>query len=95
MSGHLSYPPRSLSFSHDGEFLAAGGEDSFLAVSPTCPQVLDSVHTASDPNAADVFKIPTKAAVNCLAWHPSKFYLAFAGDERDGTVRIWGMPSGT
>ena len=83
MSGHLSYPPRSISFSFDGEFLAAGGEDSFISITATVPM---------DPSIdSPLHKIPVSSAVNCLTWHPSRPYLAFAGDDREGSVRIWGM----
>lgn len=85
MTGHLTYPPRSISFSSDGEFLAAAGEDNFISVTATAP--MD--HVAVD---SPIHKIPVHSAVNGLAWHPSRLYLAYAGDDRDGTIRIWGMP---
>lgn len=85
MAGNLSHPPRSISFSHDGEFLAAGGEDPFINITATAPM-----------NAGDLdnplHKIPVSTAVNGIAWHPLRYYLAYAGDDRDGTIRIWGMP---
>ncbi|KAN0061804.1 hypothetical protein ACQY0O_005797 [Thecaphora frezii] len=68
MSGSLSFPARSLSFSHDGEFLAAGGEDPWIDIS--------SVATGNT-----VHKIPVTGMINTLAWHPSKLMLAYAGDE--------------
>lgn len=84
MSGHSSGPPRSISFSFDGEFLASGGEDSFISITATCPM---------DPSVdSPLHKIPLNSAVNCVTWHPSKSYLAYAGEDRDGTIRIWGMP---
>lgn len=84
MSGKdLSYPPRSLGFSHDGEFLAAGGEDPFVWIGSTV-------------NGATVHKIPTQSmTINTLAWNPAKYLLAYAGEEKvsgqEGTIRIWGL----
>jgi THO complex subunit 3 len=84
MSGHLSSPPRSISFSFDGEFLAAGGEDNFISITATIPM---------DPSMdSPLHKIPVTSAVNCLTWHPSRAYLAYAGDDKEGTIRIWNMP---
>jgi THO complex subunit 3 len=84
MSGHLTSPPRSISFSFDGEFLAAGGEDAFISITATIPM---------DPSIdSPLHKIPVSSAVNCLTWHPSRAYLAYAGDDKEGTIRIWNMP---
>lgn len=84
MEGHLTHPPRSVSFSHDGEYLAAGGEDAFISITATAPMSASGIDSP-------LHKIPVASAVNGLAWHPSRFYLAYAGDDRDGTIRIWGM----
>jgi THO complex subunit 3 len=84
MSGHLTYPARSISFSYDGEFLAAGGEDNFISITATAP--MDAT-TVDSP----LHKIPVSSAVNGLTWHPTRHCLAYAGDDRDGTIRIWGM----
>lgn len=83
MTGHLSYPPRSISFSFDGEFLAAGSEDAFISITATIP-----MDPAMD---SPLYKIPVTSAVNCLSWHPNRPYLAYAGDDREGAIRIWGM----
>ncbi|EPQ28604.1 uncharacterized protein PFL1_03907 [Pseudozyma flocculosa PF-1] len=77
MSGSLSFPARSLSFSHDGEFLAAGGEDPWIDIS--------SVATGNT-----VYKLPVTGMINTLAWHPSKLYLAYAGDEPPSTTASGG-----
>lgn len=34
-------------------------------------------------------KIPTTAAMNSIAWHPSKHWLAYAGEDKDGSLRIF------
>lgn len=84
MSGKdLNYPPRSLGFSHDGEFLAAGGEDPFVWI-------------GSVVDGSTVHKIPTQSmTINALAWNPAKYLLAYAGEEKvpgqEGTIRIWGL----
>jgi len=33
-------------------------------------------------------RIPTTAATNSIAWHPSKNWLAYAGEDKDGSLRI-------
>jgi len=33
-------------------------------------------------------KVPTTAATNSLAWHPAKHWLAYAGEDKDGSLRI-------
>lgn len=84
MSGsELNYPPRSLSFSHDGEFIAAGGEDPFVWIGSTV-------------DGSTIHKITTSGmTINSLAWNPSKYLLAYAGEEKvaghEGTIRIWGL----
>lgn len=77
----LNYPPRALSFSHDGEFLAAGGEDPFIWIGSTV-------------NGATIHKLPVAGTTNTLAWNPAKNLLAYAGEEKaghEGTIRIWGL----
>lgn len=82
MSGSdLSYPPRSLAFSHDGEFIASGGEDSFVWI-------------GSSVDGSTIYKVPTTATINTLAWNPARYLLAYAGEEKpgqEGTIRIWGL----
>ncbi|PWN54059.1 WD40 repeat-like protein [Violaceomyces palustris] len=82
MSGALNFPARSLSFSHDGEFLAAGGEDNWIDISSTATG--NTVHKLSIPGM-----------INTLSWHPSKTMLAYAGDEKDvkdqGIIRVFGL----
>ncbi|KAL2911946.1 hypothetical protein HK105_208556 [Polyrhizophydium stewartii] len=66
----LDWPIRALSFSFDGEFVAFGSEDT----------VIEIVHTET---AERVHTLKTNAAVNSIAWHPSKCILAFATDAAD------------
>ncbi|ORX75402.1 WD40 repeat-like protein [Anaeromyces robustus] len=79
--GNLNWPVRTISFSHDGEYLASASEDLFIDIS--------NVETGEQ-----VHKIECNAAMNSLAWHPSKYLLAYAGDELDnkiGIVRVFGF----
>ncbi|WFD31606.1 hypothetical protein MSPP1_002645 [Malassezia sp. CBS 17886] len=69
----LTSPPRSLSFSHDGEWLAAGGEDS-------------SVLLLSTETGQAVHRIPVSATINAVAWHPSRLLLAYGGTEPGATA---------
>ncbi|TKY85891.1 hypothetical protein EX895_005432 [Sporisorium graminicola] len=87
----LSFPARAIGFSFDGELLAAGGEDPFISINATNPTLgLDSNETDQ------VHKVPLGAStmINTLAWHPSKYVLAYAGDEAPkdtGIVRVFNL----
>ena len=90
----MDWPIRSISFSHDSEFLAVASEDPFIAV--------EHIKTG-----ALVAKIPTGKAssesragipINAVTWHPSKNILAFAGSEVDdrtgkatGSIKLFGL----
>ena len=75
---------RTLSFSHDGELLAAASEDLLIDIS--------AVSTGER-----VSTVPVQAATYTVAWHPSRYLLAFACDDKDdrdrdaGTVKLWGI----
>eukprot|EP00026_Physarum_polycephalum_P009287 Phypoly_transcript_09405.p1 GENE.Phypoly_transcript_09405~~Phypoly_transcript_09405.p1 ORF type:complete len:355 (+),score=41.64 Phypoly_transcript_09405:188-1252(+) len=79
----LQYPLRTISFSHDGQFLALASED----------HIIDIAHVET---GTSVFQISTDAAMNAVAWHPRQMILAYAGDEKDhhgrdlGAVRLFG-----
>ncbi|GAK64295.1 transducin family protein/WD-40 repeat family protein [Moesziomyces antarcticus] len=82
----LTFPARAIGFSHDGEVLAAAGEDRFIAINATQPNTdADSLHK---------IPLPPSTTINTLAWHPAKYILAYAGDEPQkdtGTVRIFNL----
>ena len=65
----LSWPVRTVSFSHDGRFLASASED-------LCVDVAD----AEDGTCA--YRIPTRAAMNSVRWSPTEYLLATRGRER-------------
>ena len=75
---------RAISFSHDSAYIASGSEDSILDIS--------NVATGEHAHAINV-----NAAVNTVAWHPSRHVLALAGDEKDrmhrdaGNVRVYAL----
>ncbi|KAI8801495.1 WD40-repeat-containing domain protein [Cladochytrium replicatum] len=82
--GRLDWPVRTISFSYDGEYLASGSEDHLIDISHV--ETGEHVHT-----------IQCSAAMNTVAWHPSKLLLAYAGDEvvngrPEGNLRIFGFP---
>ncbi|KAG0239968.1 hypothetical protein BGW41_007363 [Actinomortierella wolfii] len=88
--GGLDWPIRTISFSHDGEFLASASED--LAIEVSLVETGETVH-----------RIECFAAMNTVAWHPSKYLLAYAGEEQEsrpgggliskGNIRVWGYTS--
>ncbi|SPO25478.1 related to THO complex subunit 3 [Ustilago trichophora] len=88
----LTFPARAIGFSFDGELLAAAGEDAFITINAT------TTATSEKSQGGDqVHKIALAAGtmINTLAWHPSKYVLAYAGDEtlqKDvGCVRIFNL----
>ncbi|KAJ3332468.1 hypothetical protein HDU76_000114 [Blyttiomyces sp. JEL0837] len=81
--GRLDWPVRTISFSYDGELIASGSEDHLVDISHV--DTGEHIHT-----------IQCSAAVNTVAWHPSKYLLAYAGDETgargpEGNLRIFGI----
>jgi THO complex subunit 3 len=85
----LQAPVRAVSFSHDGAFLAAAGDDDAVDV--------------SDAGAAGAFarvaSVPVRGgSVSSMRWSPTHHVLAFAGEGGDrgntGSVALWAAPSG-
>ena len=76
---------RTLSFSHDGELLAAASEDLLIDISAVS-------------SGERVSTVSVQAATYTVSWHPSRYLLAFACDDKDerdrdaGTVKLWGVP---
>ena len=66
----LDWPIRTLDLSHDGLLLAAGSEDAVVEV-------------ALVEGGEQVARVPVGAPVNAVAWHPTKYLLAYAADETD------------
>nr|CAG8558465.1 3903_t:CDS:2 [Entrophospora candida] len=73
--GELEFPVRTISFTYDGDYLAAASEDE---------HIISNVE-----NGSTVYKIKTKAATNSVAWHPKGYLLAFAGDEESSIDRTY------
>lgn len=82
----LTFPARAIGFSWDGELLAAAGEDAYVSINATAGAGEDQVHRLA---------LAAGTVVNTLAWHPSRYVLAYAGDEpgvKDvGCVRVFGL----
>jgi THO complex subunit 3 len=66
----LEWPVRTLGFSADGQYLAAGSEDLFVEI-------------ASVATGESVHQIPCEAATNALAWHPKLPILAYGCDQKE------------
>jgi THO complex subunit 3 len=79
--GQLDWPIRTLSISYDGDYIALGSEEQFI----------DIVNVSTGERECTV---KSMATTNTIAWHPSKYVLAFASDETDrygravGNIRI-------
>ncbi|CAG8600587.1 8603_t:CDS:1 [Paraglomus brasilianum] len=61
-------PVRTLSFTHDGKYIASASEDQQI--------VLSEVETGDT-----IYRLPCGAATNSVSWHPNGYLLAYAGDE--------------
>lgn len=67
----LDSPIRSLSFSHDGRFIASASRDHRIDVSDVA-------------SGRPIHTILASEGMNSIAWHPNKLLLAFAGNENHG-----------
>jgi THO complex subunit 3 len=90
----MEWPIRTLSFSHDTEFLAVGSEDPFIAIEHINTGSLVAKVSTGKANSEAKAGIP----INSVAWHPSKHILAFAGSEVDdrtgkptGSIKLFGL----
>lgn len=75
----FKHPARTLGFSHDGEWLAAGGEDT-------------EVHIMSTATGHVAHRLKIAGATNALAWHPSRLVLAYSGSEAPAAVAAARVP---
>eukprot|EP01135_Chromosphaera_perkinsii_P001325 Nk52_evm52s164 gene=Nk52_evmTU52s164 len=78
----LNWPVRTCRFSFDGKMLASGSEDNFIDV---CDVL----------TGEQLFHIPVWGALNTLAWHPSQYLVAYAGDKdhhgkASSSIRLFG-----
>ncbi|CAH1791253.1 unnamed protein product [Owenia fusiformis] len=84
----LDWPVRTLSFSHDGKLLASASEDLLIDI-------------AECETGEKVAEVPCESPTFTCAWHPKKYLLAFACDDKDkydrdrdaGTIKVFGFPS--
>ncbi|KAJ8026055.1 THO complex subunit 3 [Holothuria leucospilota] len=86
----LEWPVRTISFSYDGKLLASASEDLMI----------DITYVETGEKVAEV-KCETPTFT--VAWHPKKYLLAFACDDKDkynndreaGTIKVFGFPKDT
>lgn len=84
----MDWPVRTISFSHDGQLLASASEDL----------IIDIAFVETADKIAD---ITVDTATFTVAWHPSRYLLAYACDDKDnyerkrdaGSLKLWGFPS--
>ncbi len=82
----LEWPARTISFSFDGQLLASASEDL----------VIDICYVETGER---VTEIQTEAPTFTVAFHPKRYLLAFACDDKDsyqrdtGTVKVFGFPN--
>lgn len=93
----LEWPVRSLSFTNDGELLAAGSEDLFIDIvsgflvwvlifSRLLLKALINLSQHHVESGQTAHRIPVNAATNTISFHPNKWVLAYAGDDEPGSV---------
>ncbi|XP_074605613.1 THO complex 3 homolog tex [Brevipalpus obovatus] len=84
----LEWPARAISFSHDGKLLASGSEDLHIDIS--------YVETGEK-----VFGVQVESPTFTVSFHPNRYLLAFACDDKDqhqhetGTVKLFGVFGGS
>lgn len=90
----MEWPIRTLSFSHDAQFLAVGSEDPFIAIEHIQTGSLVAKIATGKASSEAKAGIP----INSVTWHPSKHILAFAGSEVDdrtgkptGSIKLFGL----
>jgi len=82
----LEWPVRTISFSHDAALLASASED----------MKIDIGHVETTEK---ITEIAVDSPTFTVAWHPFRYLLAYACDdkyERDrdaGSLKVWGFPS--
>jgi len=84
----LEWPVRTISFSHDGALLASASEDMRI----------DIGHVETTQKVAE---IAVDSPTFTISWHPSRYLLAYACDDKDkydrerdqGSLKVWGFPS--
>lgn len=83
----LEWPARTISFSHDGRLIASASEDLIIDIS--------SVETGEK-----VAEVNNQTPTFTVAFHPNRYLLAFACDDKDrdynrdaGTIKLFGLPS--
>ncbi|XP_040571868.1 THO complex subunit 3 [Lepeophtheirus salmonis] len=83
----LDWPVRTISFSYDGKLLASASEDLQIDVG----------HVESGNKVCDV---SVTSPTFTIAWHPKRYLLAYACDDKDkydhrdaGSLKVWGFPS--
>lgn len=82
----LDWPVRTLSFSYDSQLIASASEDLFLDI-------------AYIQTGDKVYQVPTQAPTFTVAWHPKKYILAYACDDKDkydrdtGGIWLFGLPN--
>jgi len=77
--GRLDWPIRALGFSHCGTLLAASSTSPAASDQPAGFIDVSQVETG-----LQVGRIGVTATVGTMAWHPSRWILAYAGEEMDG-----------
>merc|ERR1712062_617441 len=84
----LEWPVRTISFSHDGKLIASASEDLCISIA----HVETGEHIANVSCTSSTFTI---------AWHPKRYLLAYACDEKDkydrdrsvGLLKVYGFPN--
>lgn len=85
----------SLSFSHDGEFIAIANQGTYIDIVCGCHasrylQKLTSIRQCATETGMPMHRIPALGSSPTVQWHPSKYVIAYCGQTK---VREGGPPA--
>lgn len=90
----MTGPVRSVSFSFDGRYIVGGSDGSGATAGPGgSSEKDDGLMIAHVETGEYVHTVETKGPASSVAWHPSRYWLAYAG-EVGGGLKILGAAGG-
>lgn len=90
----MAGPVRAVSFSFDGRYIVGGSEGSGATAGIGGGNIdNEGLMIAHVETGEYVHTVETKAPASCVAWHPSRYWLAYAG-EVGGGLKVVGAAGG-
>lgn len=83
-----------MSFSFDGRYIVGGSEGSGATAGVGGGNIdNEGLMIAHVESGEYIHTVETKAPASCVAWHPSRYWLAYAG-ELGGGLKVVGAAGG-